>query len=327
VNYQQRYWLEKFQVQVAGVASLVLAFFVLGPLLEGPDPEAPLTFLPFGGADRGRVFAACLVVLAGLCSVVTVSSRPSGALAASFLGSAGMALRSGQMRTLFWQRPEALGQVYFQMILELLALGVVVILAATVAGLVRWVWLRIRPGWLWQPSVVPPGEAPAYAATRGSALAAIDPTDLLRARFRGPKPRSPGREHSTETELVASLPGALLGLVLSLALIFLLMRSAQRLQILFALVASFALAVLIADRFSPIKCGFLPLLMPIVAGVLMYVLASSSSIAHLPQAWVGVGFYGRALPMDWVTAGCGGAMLGYWASKRSREARSVTQLA
>jgi len=228
------------------------------------------------------------------------------------------------MRALFWQRPETLGQAYFQMILELLALGVVVILAAAAAGLVRWVWFRIRPGWLWRP---PPGEARAYAAPRGSALAAIDPTDLLRARFRGQKPGSPGRQHSTEVELAASLPGALLGLLLSVVLIFLLMRSAQRLQILFALVASFALAVMIADRFSPIKCGFLPLLMPIVAGVLMYVLASSSSIAHLPQAWVRVGFYGRALPMDWVTAGCGGAMLGYWASKRSRDAKNVAELA
>ncbi len=322
MSYQQRYWLEKLQVQVAGVASLVLAFFVLAPLLEGPDPEAPLTFLPFGGAGRGLVFAACLVGLAGLCSVVTVSSRPQGALVASLLGAAGMALRSGQMRMLFWQRQDAMGQAYFQMILELIALGGVVILAAAVVGMVRWAWFRIRPGWLWQPWKVSSAEAP-----RGTALAVIDPTDLLAARFGGAKSHSPGRKQSTEGELAASLPGALLGLVLSLALVFVMMRSAQRLQILFALVASFGLAVMIADRVFPIKCGFLPLLMPIVAGVLMYVLASSSSIAQLPQAWVRVGFYGRALPMDWVTAGCGGAMLGYWASKRSRDARDTPELA
>jgi len=323
VSYQKRYWLEKFQVQAAGAASLLLAYFLLAPLLEGPDPEGPLTFLPLGGAARGLVFAGCLLLLAGLCSAVTVSSRPSGPLAASLLGAAGVALRSGPIRTLFWQRPEALPEVYFEMILELLAFGVVVILAAAVVGLVRWGWLRVRPGWMWQPwrtSVAEPAS--------GSGLAGIDPTGLLAARFRKATPEASSGEHprTGQGDLAASLSGAVLGLVLGLVLSLLLMRSAQRLQIVFALAGSFALAVIIADRLSPIRCGFLPLLMPIVAGVVMYVLASGSSIAHLPQAWTRVPFYGRALPMDWVTAGCGGAMLGYWVAKRSRDAKSAAEL-
>jgi len=192
VSYQKRYWLEKFQVQAAGAASLLLAYFLLAPLLEGPDPEGPLTFLPLGGAARGLVFAGCLLLLAGLCSAVTVSSRPSGPLAASLLGAAGVALRSGPIRTLFWQRPEALPEVYFEMILELLAFGVVVILAAAVVGLVRWGWLRVRPGWMWQPwrtSVAEPAS--------GSGLAGIDPTGLLRGLERRTPPdgaRGSGRQ-------------------------------------------------------------------------------------------------------------------------------------
>ena len=64
--------------------------------------------------------------------------------------------------------------------------------------------------------------------------------------------------------------------------------------------------------------------MPVPAGVLFYLLASLSSGPGKEQAWIDVpkyAKYAQALPIDWITFGSGGAILGFWISERIHEMR------
>ena len=58
-----------------------------------------------------------------------------------------------------------------------------------------------------------------------------------------------------------------------------------------------------------------------VAAVAFYVLAAVGSLAKGQGAWMSVPACYHALPVDWLTAGAGGAALGCWIAERMHESR------
>ena len=113
----------------------------------------------------------------------------------------------------------------------------------------------------------------------------------------------------------------LTAVVISVILLQLLLQSADRGQILFALGVSFLVGVLVAYQVFPVRPSLVATAAPLLAAVVFYAMAAFVPIPPTPEGWIKVPLYARALPVDWLTAGCGGAVLGYWISWRIHELR------
>jgi hypothetical protein len=94
------------------------------------------------------------------------------------------------------------------------------------------------------------------------------------------------------------------------------MASDDRGQVLFAVLASFVIAGMLGHHLFPTRLAVATWAMPIATALLFYGLAMASvSQASVPRPQF------QVLPLDWLTAGCGGALLGTWLSERMRETR------
>jgi hypothetical protein len=113
------------------------------------------------------------------------------------------------------------------------------------------------------------------------------------------------------------------GLGVALVMLWLLLRSPERGQILFALLVSFVLAALIAHQLLPSRHSMLMWTLPFVVAMFLYAMGAALDLGESPRAWAIVPLRARALPIDWMTAGCGGAFLGYWLSARIHEMRFI----
>lgn len=279
------HWLEKLQVQVAVVGAVGAVFLYFWRCAQTTDPVGPATFLPTGSTGGLIGAAVIFLVLAVVCGLVTVTSRPEGALAAALLGLGGLSLRSPSVELLFQERQGHFGALYGQMGLELAVLVVLVLAGIGVILAVRWLIARVRPGWLWR-----------------------DPTEGL----------VPRAEPAGRKKLLASL--ACVGMSIGIAAVLapVLMRSSLRGQIVFAVLASSTVAVLIAHQIQPASVGMLIWLAPVAVGVLYYVLGA---IWVGGGGWMDVRAQAQALPIDWIAAGGGGATLGYWISARMHEVK------
>lgn len=337
MDHRRHHWLEKFQVQLVTVLVLAVVYFGLWPLLRGRDPHGALSLLAEGSFAKLALFAAVFWLLAGLAAAATFSGRPSGTRIVLLIGMAGLSLQSGQIRTLLWPRLENLDALYVTLIVEVLFLAAMLIVADVIIGLVRGSIGRLMPNWLWKNPLADLSEK--ERAKLGQAK--IDRTyfvgglldtavlNLFMDAFRkagaeGSK-KAPHAAPSRET-LARTGEFLLLALVISVALLLALMRSSNRGQILFALLASFFLATLIAHQVFPCPYGAVGWILPIFLAVCFYALAAVSGIGTPPQGWIEVSTYARALPIDWLTAGGGGATAGFWASWRVHEARSLQRL-
>ncbi|MCJ7543174.1 MAG: hypothetical protein MUP47_01195, partial [Phycisphaerae bacterium] len=123
-----------------------------------------------------------------------------------------------------------------------------------------------------------------------------------------------------------SLASAALALAVGLAVLTVLLQSSRRGQVLFALLASFAVAAWLAQRLLPAPHVEAYLLAPVVAALVLYALASVASYGPRPEAWAAVPLHARVLPVDWLTAGCGGAMFGCWVGQRMQEGKLLDRL-
>jgi hypothetical protein len=110
-------------------------------------------------------------------------------------------------------------------------------------------------------------------------------------------------------------------LAMTAALVIILLRTSDRGQIIFALLVSNFLAMLLAHQFFPSPYSIIAWMAPMLIGVLFYCLAAMSSIHYGVNAWTQVSPYAGALPIDWMTAGAGGGVLGHWISQRIHELR------
>ena len=319
MSHRRIHLLEKLQVQLAAIASLCVVYFALAPALDATDPALPITFIGEDGFVRLALLVGVIWLVAAGCALVTVSARPEGAMLAALLGAAGISLHSPAIRPLLWARQDLSG-VFARMRLEVALFILVVAGVAIVVALVRRAVAWRKPGWLWKSPLTAADEAdsakdnPAEPVSllttlrEGLGFGPTDPT--------GGKPK--GQQHAVQGAYFFAL-----GLMVALVCLMLLMKSADRGQILFALLASFFLAVLIAHQVFATHCTLLAWILPLVAGVLLYSLAAFTIVATGAKAWMHVPEYARALPIDYLTAGCGGAVLGHWVSQRVHEMRYV----
>jgi len=299
MNHRRFHWLEKIQVELATLVALAAVYFLVWPHLRPDDPEGPVTFVSVGGYGHLAAFALIVWVLAAAAAVVTIHSRPEGAMLAAFIGAGGVSLHSPSVRPLLWLWQDRLAGLYGRLILEVLLLAAVLAVAAGIVLLVRRMIAAIRPGWIWRSPV---GAAPAPAQS-GS-----------------------GRRRGNRDLLARSIACLLLGMLIAVILLLLLMRSGDRGQALFALLMSFVVGVMVAHQVFPSPYSVVAWTMPVATAIVFYVLFALSSMSGSSNAWTRVPFYAYALPIDWMTVGAGGALLGFWISQRIHEIRHFEKL-
>lgn len=305
---QFKHWLEKAHVQAAAAAALAFMWFVGWRLVQPEDPQAALTFIPTGHYTCFAVFAALVLAFAAGCALATLPARPEGALLATLVGAAGLSLRSAPMRTLLWQFPDP-RWVFLKLAVEALLMVAVLIGAAGVILLVRGVFRRLAPRWVWKER---PEQLPGGAEKAG-------------AQGRAPDPSEP----AATLRAGAARAGACLLMEMAAATVLLVLtfRSSDRGQIAFALVGSFFLSALIAHQTFPARtvaaCWLGPVIMAVAVFALGYLVANYSD----QPTWHAALMVAQrlplraALPVDWMTLGGAGAVGGFWLSRRFHYAR------
>jgi len=333
MTHRHSYGIEKLQVQLTAVAAGVAAYFLIWPIVRPADPASPVTFLADGSIGGAAVLAAVTCALAAACCLTTVSSRPEGTMAAVLIGLGGVSLHSGPMRELLWLPQTDLAGLYWRMALEVLLLAGVAAAAAVVVKVVRRLLSAAAGRWCWRDplttvsdrqqrvylkAVGDDGNGAKQGSTGllggGFARLIVEHLGIVASRQTGR--RTPGSEIATRYVLCF-----LTCLIASVSLVWLLARSTERGQILFALAAGCFLAAVIAYQAFPTRWSAAAWAAPIIAGVGYYALAAIGSVHAGRGAWMQVEPCYQALPIDWLTAGVGGALAGYWASSRIHEAK------
>ena len=79
-------------------------------------------------------------------------------------------------------------------------------------------------------------------------------------------------------------------------------------------------------RLSPAPWGITSWPAAMLLAIVFYALGSLPATAGaFGPAWTHTPYYARALPIDWLTAGAGGALFGYWSSQRVHEAHHLAE--
>jgi hypothetical protein len=136
-----------------------------------------------------------------------------------------------------------------------------------------------------------------------------------------PPKEAPAPAWRDREAIIKAVSCLVLGMVLSIILLLLMMQSSDRGQVLFAVLMSFVLGVTAAHQVFPTPLRVVALVIPAATAVVFYLLFGCTSVGGVPDAWTRVQPYAYALPIDWMTVGEGGALLGYWVSQRIHEIR------
>lgn len=297
MSHQRWHFWEKVQVEIAMVAGFLLAYFALWTLVRPWAQGEPVVYLwgpgPMAGAAAGRLVLLALVTwaLAAACAAMTLSARPEGSLLATLVGIAAFGVRSGGMDDLL-RYTDRVGALMAAMVLELAILAVILAGAFGVVYLVRAVAARVRPGWV-RPAGLP--SAPAVKAPTGN-----------------------GSLLAGGSEPVQTAGTFVVTLAVASILMILLLRGSQRGQVIFALASSFFVAAVVARYVFPSRLSVGCWLAPVAMGLFVYARAAMAAPEPGPLAWARVlsASWVAALPIDWFTAGCGGAIGGYWLACR-----------
>jgi hypothetical protein len=319
--------LGKIQVQIAAVLVLAAAYVMVWPGLRPVDPLSPVAFIVEGGLARLVCFALLVWAMSAVTAVITVSSRAEGALLAAMVGAGAVSLRTAPFRPLLWTFDRSMRGLYVGLAVETLLYAVVILVALAVVVFVRRRIASFQPGWvqLDSPLPAPPQKglpAPARFFTLeelwGQAMNLFrKPAGSVAARL-SPQARA---------EVVRTAMGFLaVGLLVSLALLWILLQSVERGQVLFALAVAMWLGVLAAHQVFATSYVALAWLIPIALGVILYAIAGVSYSGMSPQEWMQVAAYAQVLPADWLSAGAGGALFGCWTSIRIYELRYLEKL-
>jgi hypothetical protein len=340
MTHRQHHGIEKLQVQITAAAVLVAAYFLVWRAVRPADPEGAVTFLATGSFGRGAVLAAVVLLVTVLCAVTTISARPEGTLAAALMGLGGVSVHSGPMRTLLWLRQGDLSSMYWQMAAEVVLLGLVLAVGAGVLRRLGPVGRRLAGKWAWNDLLGAfnekqqreyvrfvanrkrddDGEAKGDLSLKplGGGFARIISDSLDRAAVRRTGLKAPDGEALARWGSCFALC-----LAAAAALLWLLAQSADRGQILFAVFAGCFLSTMLAYHVFPSRCSSPAWAAAVVLGAGSYVLAAvnAATFQSGPATWVDVPACFQALPVDWLTAGAGGALLGYWVSSRMHESK------
>lgn len=305
MSHQRWHTWEKVQVEIGMVIGLVVMYLLAGSVLRTWDPDQAVIFLPKMEWARLAVFVAVVWGLAALCALLTTSARPEGALLATLVGTGGVSLRSESLTGLLRTHATDLPRLLVPLAAELALMAPVIIVAWLIIRLVRRVVVHIQPGWVRPDDIHISGPVGLARSVRAKGQAGSG---------------SPG-QRADRLPLADRLItfGAAFGLTLlvGLFLVIVLMYTAERGQILFALAASFFIASVASSYFFPAGTSAACWPAPIVLGVIFYLKACWVPSSY--EAWTQLSEWAHALPVDWLSAGCGGAVGGYWLACRLRD--------
>lgn len=315
MNPSSRHLLEKWQVRIAAAVALAVAWFACWQLVSPRDTQGVMAFLPDGQYGRLSTYAGLVWAISFGCALLTLSAPPEGALLAALVGAIGLSLRGGPMRALLWRWQSDPGRLFSLLAAELVVLGGVLAGAMIVIALVRSAARRIRPGWVWSEPAsgeveAPPAPAAPAAAQRPFRSWLQNTLDLLRGRSRGGK--------ATALHALGCL---VMELALAVILLVFTFRSTDRGQIAFALAASFFVGALVAGHVFPVGSAVPIWLGPIIMGTVVLILGGTAGAAS-GLIWRDALIVARgiplraALPVDWMVWGGGGAVAGFWMSRR-----------
>ena len=328
MEHQKLHLFEKFQVQIAAAVLALGVYAGLWPLLAPADTEAPLIFLARGAWGGLLLMALVAWALAFLAGIATVHLRPAAGPLVAVLGVAGLSLHSPKINVHLWQYEPQWAAAYIPMIVELALLLVVLVGAVQMAGLGRRLIGGWRPVWQWKdPQYAEAGASDAATAAHPAAVKACRVlAALTTGAWLGPRPATqppalPADLESPPLETLKRLGLACLTvLVLMEVVLFLLAQSADRGQVLFAVGAAGLLASMGATMAFPTRLYLPMVVVPPLVGIGHYIYAM---VVARPTftGWANLPLTARALPIDWLTLGAGGALAGYWIAARIREAR------
>ena len=318
---------EKTLLELTSLAVVAGVFLLVAPRLVGGDPLGAIVLTVGGAGSRAVLAAITMLAAAALCGALTAAARPAAMGVAMVMGLSGLSLYSTPLRTLLWQHHENLPSLYATLAIELLVVAAFAGVAMIVGEFTRRV-VGGRIGRLaWRHPLaemnIPPAEWPEAdyehlaerSGTWATALWGI--ASLFR---RNPRQESPGLKHRAICAAIMIVGGAVLAAVLC--------RTGDRKQVLFAVFAGFALAAMAAHQFFPTACSAIFWVSPIIVGLAVYGLAASAcgSLGDSAIGWLDVPYLARALPVDWLTAGSGGGLVGYLVSARLHEGKILEHL-
>ncbi|MFP4104941.1 MAG: hypothetical protein ACLFVU_02530 [Phycisphaerae bacterium] len=326
MDHSKLHWLEKFQTQLAAVLVLAAMYFLIWPLIAPADPQAAVTFLPQGLYAEIIVYALAVWVLSALVAVLTIHARPESAMVATLIGAGGIALRSSRVRFLYMFNQDSLGGVFLGMIFELLILAIILIVASAIITFIRSRVESVKPRWVRKPKLehLPEAQRMPVALSPGGAsvIRWLVFLNLVPLEARPTEEdRQPRKSAATQkiNLLHQSVQFLAVGAVVAVLLLGLLLRSPDRGQVVFAVLASFTLGTLAAELLFPTPLGVLAWLLPLLAGIVCCLWGAVTPVPDAAAGWAVVPLQARALPIDWMTFGVGGAFWGYWMGLRMHE--------
>lgn len=292
MSHERWHTWEKVQVQIAIAIGLPVMYALSWSVLRTWDPDQAVVFLPKLELGRLAVFALVLWALAGLCALLTLSARAEGSLLAALVGSGGVSLHSESLAGMLRTYETNLPALLVPLAGELALMAPIIVVAWLIVRAVRRGAARVRPEWV-RPENLSPAHPPGGQGGKAKPASA-----------RLPLPE----------RVLTNAASFGLTLLIGLLLVTVLMYSADRGQILFALAAAFFVGSAVATYFFPAGTSAACWAAPIVLGVIFYLKACLAPSGF--QAWTQLGPWAYALPVDWLSAGCGGAVGGYWLACR-----------
>jgi len=263
---------------------MVAMFHLAWPAVRPFDPRMPLSLSLQAGPDQWLALGLAVLAVAVACGVLLLAARTDMAMFAVAASTGGVALRSEPFHGLLLYDSLGVSALFSRLTMETWVLSG----AMLAAGLVV-VGLRSALG-----------------------------------RFR----RRPASVPSVQTLPAGELwqRGIMclfIAVIVAVALLFLLQQSDDRGQVVFAVSASFFLAMLAANQAAPGPFAPAAVLLPPIVATIVYALDGRTLYPPTPQGWANVKPYAMAMPLDWATFGLAGALLGFRTSARLTELRST----
>ncbi|MEI7836817.1 MAG: hypothetical protein WCK05_10470 [Planctomycetota bacterium] len=336
MDHRRSHLWEKLHVETVALAALGGVYYWLWPALAAGDPQAAVAFLPPGHWSDMVGLLVVLLAVSVVCAAVTIAARPQAGMLAALVGVAGVCCRSPGTRTLFWESPDmAPGAIMVLLAAEVILLGVLFSLASFVVEFVRAATTRLVGPLAWKDPL-----ATLTDLQRNAMVPPADGNDVADALLPGPLhdllvhfgrkgSRDAGLRRWDARMFARCLACAVTGSALASVILLVFIQSADRGQVLFALLVSFLLGAMVAHQRFPAPYSMVAILMAACTGALFYLTAAIASVGAGPNAWLlapvhagpGTLPYAAALPLDWIAAGGGGAVIGFWISERMHEAR------
>ena len=315
VNRSRLFW-DKFPVWVIGFCLLGLTYWPLRGMFYSADPVGP-SMLDFPG---GLFLTIFLLISAIVIVPFTISERTTSSLFALFLASGGVCLRSGRLNELIV--PASQTQAVFGQFIAttIWLLGIAAVLTFAIQFL-RKIVRKFLSALAYKPlfQCMSKDEFDRLPELKRDnpevekymqANVEYIPTDFA------PDNKDAGKTPALK-EFLPELAGfivtvAAVGVIVSAVL----MRSAERGQLIFSLLAGFTLAGYLAGKLFPTRrtqfawCG------AGLGALIIYVIAYFTQ-ANVPLNNVMPQF--QALPCDWFSAAGAGALLGAWLNQRAED--------